>query len=160
MKFSLPIEEYVFRYSTILLPCAGKVVCDIGSKRGYGAIILKAWAKKVIATDIKNQLRSPIDFVQCDWTKGVPFKKEFDVVVCMEVMEHLEEPEKLVDNVAEVLKDDGMFIFTVPMVDRHTDTHLKAFYTKEEITDLVEKRFKIDFLAPHFKVSWMGLAHV
>ena len=160
MKFSLPIEEYVFRYSTILLPCAGKVVCDIGSKHGYGATILKAWAKKVVATDIVNQLRVPLDFVQCDWTNGVPFKKEFDVVVCMEVMEHLGKPEKLIDNVLKVLKDNGIFIFTVPRVDRHTKNHLKAFYTEKEIIDLVERRFKIDFLAPHFKVSWMGLAHV
>lgn len=160
MKFSLPIEEYVFRYSTILLPCAEKVVVDIGCKRGYGSMILNAWAKKVIATDVNNQLRVKLDFVQCDWTKGVPFKKEFDVAVCMEVLEHLEEPEKLIDNVPGVLKDDGMFIFTVPCVDRKTDTHLKPFYTEREITDLVERRFKVDFLTKHFNVSWMGIAHV
>ena len=45
----------------------------------------------------------------------LPFHdKTFDLVGIFEVLEHLKEPQKTVREIARALKDDGVFIFSVP----------------------------------------------
>ena len=40
--------------------------------------------------------------------------RKFDVIVSLQVIEHLYDPEKMLDCVNKHLKDDGVFIFTTP----------------------------------------------
>ncbi len=48
---------------------------------------------------------------------GVPIKlnKEYDYAFCMEVLEHVEWPDKLLENIYNNLKDGGTFIMSVPI---------------------------------------------
>ena len=50
-----------------------------------------------------------------DIQKEIPFKlKMFDVVTCMETLEHLDDPQKAADEIYRVTKLDGKIIITVP----------------------------------------------
>ena len=57
----------------------------------------------------------------------------------------------------QVLKKDGLFIFSVPARDRGTETHVKTHYNSVEIKELIEEYFVLDFLAIHQRVSWLGI---
>ena len=47
----------------------------------------------------------------------LPFeKKSFDVIVCQEIIEHVENPWKIFRNAKELLKDDGILIVSTPNI--------------------------------------------
>jgi SAM-dependent methyltransferase len=53
---------------------------------------------------------------QGDVEKGIPFKAErFDIVVCEQVLEHLTNPPAAIDEIARVLRPDGLLILGVPI---------------------------------------------
>jgi len=60
------------------------------------------------------------EFVCCDIYQGV--NREFDVVLCTEVLEHLLEPEKALKNLVRMLKPSGVAFLTVP--DGRIDTYI------------------------------------
>ena len=154
-----PIQEWVLRYSIIQLMCSGRTVLDVGSKYGQGVLFLSQWAKKVIACDIENQLETGVEFVLADFTNGsFPLDEKFDIVNCMEVVEHVENPEVVIKNCHKCVKNDGLLTLTTPSKDRHIDTHVKPFYEKDEIISLISSYFDIVFLEEHMGVSWFCVA--
>jgi ubiquinone/menaquinone biosynthesis C-methylase UbiE len=52
---------------------------------------------------------------QCDAQKTLPFPSEyFDIIICEQVLEHLEKPENAVKEITRVLKKGGICILGVP----------------------------------------------
>ena len=68
----------------------------------------------------------------------------FDVVTAVEVLEHVREDEKFVENVYKKLRDDGVFIMTTPNGDFITEMtspdHVRH-YRKVELEQLLNSRF-------------------
>jgi len=99
---------------------------------------------------------SKSEFLQCHAEK-LPFKNgSFEIAIASEIMEHLENPEDLCNETFRILKEDGIFIVSVPMhvVDQHniTDaldfgdfTHNPSFPNLQQLKDL--------FLATHFIIE-------
>jgi len=53
---------------------------------------------------------------QGDAEKGIPFKGgKFDIVVCEQVLEHLTNPSAAINEIARVLRPDGLFVLGVPI---------------------------------------------
>lgn len=50
----------------------------------------------------------------------------FDLVISLDVMEHVYDPKKVFQEVSRTLKKGGAYIFTVPMVNKHTKTEIWA----------------------------------
>ena len=75
----------------------------------------------------------------------LPFAAEtFDTVVSCEVIEHLQEPEKMLSEVQRVLKRGGKFILTTPYrltEFPHDENHIKEYFPGE-IQNILEKHFK------------------
>ena len=49
-----------------------------------------------------------------DVTKNIPFKMKFDYAYMGEVLEHVNDDEKAIKNIASILKKGGRFVFTTP----------------------------------------------
>jgi ubiquinone/menaquinone biosynthesis C-methylase UbiE len=115
-----------FRKVTGLIsPVKGKVL-DIGCADGLFSkqILDKSKAGELIGIDIE---KSSIDWAKIHWKKNkkmifktadahnLKFKDgTFDAVVALEVLEHVKEPAKVLQEVKRVLKKDGYGIFLVP----------------------------------------------
>lgn len=71
-------------------------------------------------------------FTVCDAEKAFSFPKNFfDLIICNDVLEHLENPVALLKNVFRVLKAGGLFYLTTPNLNSFRKIFL-AFPDKEE----------------------------
>ena len=104
--------------------CKGKKVLDAACGAGYGSYLLKSWgADTVHGLDIdevtietaKQIFKSPNLFYAACNIEQLPFENnEFDVVVSLETIEHLDDPEQFLKEIKRVLKPDGVVILSCP----------------------------------------------
>lgn len=153
-KQSLTYGEHLSRYAAAKSLVKGKTVLDIASGTGYGTALLAASAKKVIGVDYdkdaieyskKLYKLDNIKFIQGD-AQDLPLgDSSVDVVVSLETIEHLPNPEKFVLEVKRVLKPNGVFYVSTPNDDEHFDQgnvyHLHEFDFKE-LNETIQKHFK------------------
>lgn len=127
-----------------------KHTVDLGSKTGFGSQILSYASSKLDLVDISpDWLRQaanktyycPVTFTNCDFEKDFPVDT-YEAAVAFEVIEHLENPEFFIKNVADHLVPGGTFVFSVPhMVANHQH---KVLFNEETIKELINKYFKIE----------------
>ncbi len=117
------LNEHLARYAFAARLARGKRVLDAGCGAGYGADRLAACAHRVVALDVareavaaaRRQYPSPrLDFVPGD-CRALPFPDgSFDLVVALEVIEHLEHWEKLLAESRRVLAPEGQLVVSTP----------------------------------------------
>jgi len=94
-------------------------ILDAPSGQGRLSLALKAKGFDVVALDITppNLGGWGIDCQEADLNKPLPCpESSFDVVVCVEGIEHLENPHALVREFGRVLKPGGTLIVTTPNI--------------------------------------------
>jgi len=116
--------EHLHRYAFAARFANGKRVLDLGSGEGYGAGILARTASSVLGVDIdcesiqhaSARYRSPnLTFTVGSFAQvPVPTDHAFDVIVCFEAIEHVENPHELLNEVKRLLTPDGLFIVSTP----------------------------------------------
>jgi O-antigen biosynthesis protein len=118
------IHEHLHRYLFSEQFVVGKVVLDLGSGEGYGSNLLARRAKKVVGIELDpiavEHSRLQYDAPNLSFEEGSVLQlngfadASVDVVVCFEVIEHLADHERLLSEVARVLRADGIFIVSTP----------------------------------------------
>ena len=102
------VAEHIDRYRFAARFVNNKVVVDIGCGAGYGVHILRnAGAQKVFGWDVSPKAVENAWFLKQDFSS-------VEVAVCFEVIEHVQFPEKLIDNVFSGLNDNGLLIISTP----------------------------------------------
>lgn len=102
--------------------CGGGLACEFLAKRGaqVSGIDLSLNSIKAAQKHAKNS-NLEIDY-QCGVAENLPYEeKTFDVVVCFDVLEHVEDWEKVISEIYRVLNKNGIFLF---------DTINKTFKSK------------------------------
>jgi SAM-dependent methyltransferase len=67
------------------------------------------------AHQLEAAARLPYEFHQCDLNIGLPLPDaSLDIVYCGEVIEHLVDPDRLIDECARVLRPGGWLLLTTP----------------------------------------------
>jgi len=140
----------------------GSTILDIGGYDGYTSYRLKKiipnLAITVVDTDelglglAKNRGLNVI----CASALELPIKdKEFDVVFCFDLIEHIKEDMKLLKELSRVLKDNGKIILTTPMKDGVSFPMLNK--KKNEIINKnwghVRKGYSLEQLRELFKLN-------
>ncbi len=107
------------------------LVLDIGCGNGLGKIIANKSGKKIkeyvgidFHKDTLNKAKDNLDrFINGD-IENLPEnlfpKKYFDVIMFNDVIEHLVYPENAVKKISQYLKDDGIFIMSIPNVSHQS----------------------------------------
>lgn len=140
--------------------CAGKTVLDVGTGSGYGANILAETAKTVFAVDYDCRIieyartRYPRPrFLAADVT-ALPFADQtMDAVVSFEVIEHLYDQPRYLDEIRRILRADGVFIISTSNVavtqlreritGRKVDAHVGEMGASE-FKNMLRSFFRID----------------
>jgi len=119
------------------------LVLDLGCGSGYGAAILakKAWGVHGI-----DKTADAISFAKRYYDKGnvewfvedfppiCKKEKTYDLVVCHEVIEHIQDDIALLKDIKRVMNDKGMFVGTTPIKKEHEGPakwHMREYGMKE-----------------------------
>ena len=120
----------------------GKKALEIGCAIGAAADILYKRGFDITATDIspyavkKNKKLLPhIKFKVLDIEAKPPFKNKFDLIYSFEVIEHLQNPEKAIKNMFDMLKHGRTLICSTPYPYKYIlyvdKTHVNVRYPLE-----------------------------
>ncbi|HEY8490962.1 MAG TPA: methyltransferase domain-containing protein, partial [Dehalococcoidia bacterium] len=149
--------EHLHRYVFAAGLAGGKRVLDLASGEGYGSALLARSAAAVVGIDLDGEAvaharrRYPqgnLSFLQGS-IEAVPLQASaaFDLVVCFEAIEHVQEPEAVVQEARRLLKPDGLFLVSTPNKRTFTEEtgrtwhwHTREF-SLEEFRELLSRAF-------------------
>lgn len=138
-------------YKHIAPRVSGKRVWEVGFGTGLGTVQLAAKAKSVYATEIDPLA---VDFAKevfalpnITWMLGDVTESNtsntHDVIVCLEVLEHISKWQSALRNMSERLTSDGVLIISGPNANaglRKNDKHERE-WTADEFRDALGKYF-------------------
>jgi SAM-dependent methyltransferase len=143
----------------------GNDVLDAGCGTGFGtAMLAERRPARLVGVDISpkalaraRQLApSADDLVQGD-VRELPFEdSSFDVVVCFEVIEHIERQNDALDELRRVLRDTGCLLISSPNRDVYTpgNPHHVHEYVPAELEAALRSRFEnVALFRQH---QWLG----
>jgi SAM-dependent methyltransferase len=116
------------------------VVVDMGCNVGSGTRSLSLQAKTIGLEIDKNQVRwakkcnRHIDFVCCDLCHLPLRKSSVNVAVCSSVLEHIENLQKALKEIAFVLQESGELVVGYPIETRLLAFGVKSFCRSESST--------------------------
>lgn len=121
--------------------CHGARVLDIGCGSGFGAELLNEVADSVLGIDcdvhiIREARRDRNAWFQVDdASEPLPWlDHDYDVVTAIDVIEHMDRPSRLLDNIVRAMAPEGMAILTTPNVHKTHNTnphHVHEYYYEE-----------------------------
>lgn len=95
--------------------CRGKLI-DLGCGKAPLYEAYKDLVESAICVDWPNASHGKdyLDF-ECDLTQELPFQdQEFDTIILSDVLEHIPEPEKLLQEMYRILRNEGKALINVP----------------------------------------------
>ena len=144
--------EHLARYWLAAGLAGGLEVLDAGCGVGYGAEMLaRAGASRVVGVDLSSEAiataserAGEVAEFQVGDVQDPPFDEgSFDLVVCFEVLEHLEDPEPAITALKGVLREGGTLIASSPnrgVYPPGNPYHLHEL-TLEELREALTARF-------------------
>jgi len=167
MGEGLVAAEHLGRYWFASRFASGRRVLDAGCGTGYGSTILaEAGARSVLGVDIAEPV---LEAVRPDAHPAVTFEvgdvtrlelpdAVFDLVVCFELIEHVENPNRVLDELARVLAPDGLLIVSSPNRAAYVpgNPHHVHEFLPDELREALESRFEsVRLLRQH---DWVASA--
>ena len=138
ISFVFARHKFAYQYTANFVK--DKHVLDVGCGTGYGCGIMSKTAQYVCGIDYdsstlnycaQNYKNHKTDFVQMAAT-SLALRKNFDVVVSFQVIEHIENSSKYIDQLKRVTKQGGLIIISTPNVKQtHSSTVTSPFHTNE-----------------------------
>lgn len=153
MRGELLEAEHVARYRWATSLADGRRVLDAGCGMGYGAtMLLTAGASEVVGVDLAEAV---LDAARPTMPAGVVLEVgdvraldaddgSFELVVCMEVIEHMEDPDAVLDELARVVSPDGFLALSSPnrVMSGGRNPHHHHEYTADELEQALATRFR------------------
>ena len=142
--------EHLARYRLAARIAPGRRVLDVACGEGYGsALMAAAGAEAVTAVDVDQATvdhvreRHGVDARAAD-IRSLPFEDgAFGLVVSFETIEHVEEPERALDELARVRAPGGHLLISTPNASEYlveNEYHVREF-GHDEFVELLRERF-------------------
>jgi len=97
--------------------CKEKVLLDAPAGGGTLSDKVRNRGGQIYSLDISPDSLRKNNGIQADLNSGLPFKKDiFDIILCVEGIEHLENPSALLREFVRVLNNGGTLILTTPNI--------------------------------------------
>jgi SAM-dependent methyltransferase len=149
------VAIHLKRYAFAEPWCRGKDVLDVACGVGYGSARLAKTAAHVVGGDLSEDAiayaqrrygAANVEFRVLD-AAALPFPPgSFDTVCSFETIEHLDDRETYLGQVARVLRPDGAFIVSTPRADSTTERPDNPFhcveYSPEDFERLLGRHFR------------------
>lgn len=143
--------EHVARYTWAGALATGKRVLDAGCGTGYGSELLaRSGAIDVVGIDIDaetvaaaGRAAPQATFEVADVRELPAALGEFDLIVCFEVLEHLDDPTAALDRLAQALRPDGVLAVSSPNRDVYPpgNPYHRHEFTPYELAQELAARF-------------------
>jgi SAM-dependent methyltransferase len=165
MRDELLAAEHFARYEWVSALAPGRRILDAGCGTGYGAEILaKAGAEHVTGVELAGAVveaaralaSATLRFEQGDIARLPHADGAFDLVTCFEVIEHVEDPQAVLAELARVLAPDGLLAISSPNAEHYPEGnphHIREFATSEFRSLLREAFPSVRLLAQHQWIS-------
>ena len=150
------------RINWICSQAHGDKVLDLGCSQGVVCLLLGCEGFNCIGVDneesainyarheLENEekaVQQRVSFILAEATK-LPFEdNSFDTIILTEVLEHLNNPDKILAESKRVLKEKGKIIITVPFGLLLFDDHKKTYYPATFL----------DIIYPYFNTSFVDI---
>jgi SAM-dependent methyltransferase len=124
-------NEHLSRYLFASRLCRFKKVIDLGCGSGYGSAELAKKAESVVGVDLSEQAiaeaREQYPLANLQFQVGsldqLPFADaSFQLGVCFEVIEHLQEYRKLLSEARRVLAPGGQLVISTPNIEYYAES--------------------------------------
>jgi SAM-dependent methyltransferase len=156
--------EHLARYWWAAALVPGKRVLDAGCGTAYGSEILaRSGASEVVGVDLDQAVveaaRASTGTVSLEVAdvRHLPYPDaSFDAAVCFEVIEHVDDPETILDELRRVLRPDGLLIVSSPNRDVYPpgNPHHRHEFTPDELAEALSARFEqVRLVRQH---DWLG----
>ena len=166
-KGELVEAEHRARYWWAADYVEGKQVLDAGCGTGFGtAILSERRPARLVGVDISEEaveragdLAPRADELRQADVRELPFADStFDVVVCFEVIEHIDRQDEALDELRRVLRPTGCLLISSPNRDVYTpgNPHHVHEYAREELEAALRGRF--DHVALFMQHPWLASA--
>src|SRR3954447_4335753 len=167
MRGELLEAEHLARYWWAGRMACGKRVLDAGCGTAYGSEILsEAGADEVVGIDIDADLIADAKDAVSDAVSlfagdacDLPFANgSFDLIVCFEVIEHVDNPGAILDELRRVVRPDGVVAVSSPnrAVYPPGNPHHRHELLPAELSSELETRFReVTLVRQH---DWIGSA--
>jgi SAM-dependent methyltransferase len=161
MAGGLMEAEHRARYWWASAAVEGRDVLDAGCGNGYGLAILQAAGPaRLVGVDIaedavaraRSEVGDSTEVVQGD-VRDLPFEDDsFDVVVCFEVIEHIEGQDEALVELRRVLRPGGLLLISSPNRGVYTpgNPHHVHEFKPEELERALKAHFRhVELLQQH-----------
>ncbi len=169
-------REHEIRYEAAAELSSGKEVLDLGCGYGYGAAIMARAARSVVGVDrdsraievakSRYRLLANTQFVDSDVFEYLRrVSQQFDMVVALEVIEHVEQQDELLDLVWRITRNGGRIFLSTPNAARTPFYRRNPYHFRELSADELRKIVGIYYEIDLFKGQtegwlWTYLPHL
>jgi SAM-dependent methyltransferase len=160
-------QRHLVAYQYLLRRVQGKRVLDLGCGEGYGVDLLASRAAEAVGVDMAPEAiyharatyrRPNLRFLHADiFALGLE-DASFDLVCSLQVIEHLRDPGRFMEEARRVLSPGGMCLITTPnraIISSGRDTPINPFHIFE--FDHLQLREFMDKYYP--RVEMLGVFH-
>jgi SAM-dependent methyltransferase len=117
------VHEYAVALAQAALPDGGRIL-EVGAGCGALALRLRDAGFDVVPTDLDppHDWIFPLDLDEPEWTDDT--RGPFDMVVCVETLEHVENPRQVLRSIRSVLRPGDKLLVSTPNIT-HPHSRLK-----------------------------------
>lgn len=136
-------QRHLVAYRFLLPLAAGKRVLDLGSGEGYGTDLLASVGAEAVGVDLapeavyharRTYRRPNLRFLYGDIYELPLEDASFDLVCSLQVVEHLHQPERFMEEARRVLRPGGLCVITTPnrlIISPGRESPLNPFHIRE-----------------------------